>query len=163
MSLPASRQALFLYGCLFLSGSTGLVYQLIWTRIFSFSFGSTSLAFTAVLAVFFLGLAGGSLIGGRLAHGLKNPLRSYGQLELTIGVFSVLSFPLLFQLHYLFRWINAGGTEPLGILLRFMVAGVVLSLPTAAMGATLPILLEHVRRQGKRVDAGIGWLYGMNT
>lgn len=93
---PVFRTRMAVYGCLILSGSTSLVYELLWTRILSFSFGSTSLAFAAVLAVFFLGLAAGSLLGGKIAHRLANPFRLYGWLELAIGAYAAASFPFLF-------------------------------------------------------------------
>jgi spermidine synthase len=158
-----NRSRYLLYSCLFLSGSTSLIYELLWTRIMSFSLGSTSLAFAAVLAVFFLGLAGGSLIGGRIAQGLNAPFRAYGLLELAVGLSAGALFPLLFQLHHLFALANAAGSEPAGIALRFCIAAVTLSVPTLAMGATMPILLEHIRRQGLRFESGLGGLYGVNT
>jgi spermidine synthase len=157
------RARALLFGCLFLSGSTSLIYELLWTRIMSFSLGSTSMAFAAVLAVFFLGLAGGSVLGGRFARGLKHPFRVYGILELAVGLSAGVLFPLLFRLHHLFALVNAAGSEPTGIALRFLVAALALSIPTIAMGATMPILLEHVRRQGLRFESGLGGLYGINT
>lgn len=158
-----SRARSLLFGCLFLSGSTSLIYELLWTRIMSFSLGSTSMAFAAVLAVFFLGLAGGSVLGGRVARGLKHPFRVYGILELAVGLSAGILFPLLFRLHHLFAVVNLAGSEPAGVAFRFLVAAVALSIPTVAMGATMPILLEHIRRQGLRFEAGLGGLYGINT
>ena len=158
-----SRARSLLFGCLFLSGSTSLIYELLWTRIMSFSLGSTSMAFAAVLAVFFLGLAGGSVLGGRVARGLKHPFRVYGILELVVGLSAGILFPLLFRLHHLFAVVNLAGSEPAGVAFRFLVAAVALSIPTVAMGATMPILLEHIRRQGLRFEAGLGGLYGINT
>src|SRR6187549_603104 len=104
------RARYLLFSCLFLSGSTSLVYELLWTRIMSFSLGSTSMAFAAVLAVFFLGLAGGSLIGGRMARGLAAPFRAYGLLELGVGLSAAALFPLLFRLHHLFALVGSAGT-----------------------------------------------------
>ncbi|MEO6097781.1 MAG: hypothetical protein ABIW76_19850 [Fibrobacteria bacterium] len=158
-----NRARYLLFSCLFLSGSTSLVYELLWTRIMSFSLGSTSMAFAAVLAVFFLGLAGGSLLGGRIARGLKSPLRAYAVLELIVGLSAGVLFPLLFRIHHLFALVNASGSESTGFVFRFSVAAVALAVPTVAMGATMPILLEHVRRQGLRFESGLGRLYGVNT
>lgn len=162
MTGPGRSQSL-VYGCLILSGSTSLVYELLWTRILSFSFGSTSLAFAAVLAVFFLGLAGGSLLGGKAARRLANPLRAYGWLELAIGAYAGAAFPLLFKLHHLFSLHNAGGAEPSGLAFRFLIAALVLALPTLCMGATFPILLEHLRRERSHLTEAMGRLYGINT
>lgn len=158
-----TRSNALVYGCLILSGSTSLIYELLWTRIFSFSFGSTSLAFAAVLAVFFLGLAGGSVLGGRAARRLSHPFRAYAWLELAIGVYAGAAFPFLFKLHHLFALHNAGGAEPSGLAFRFLVAAAVLALPTLCMGATFPILLEHLRRSRSHLSEALGRLYGINT
>jgi predicted membrane-bound spermidine synthase len=160
---PKSRPQAAVYGCLILSGATSLIYELLWTRILSFSFGSTSLAFAAVLAVFFLGLAAGSVLGGRIAHRLTDPFRLYGWLELAIGAYAAASFPLLFELHHLFSLHNAGGGDPSGLAFRFAVAAVVLALPTTCMGATFPILLEQLRRDRSHLAESVGRLYGVNT
>ncbi|HLP43141.1 MAG TPA: fused MFS/spermidine synthase, partial [Fibrobacteria bacterium] len=152
-----------LYTLLVLSGSTSLVYELLWTRILSFSFGSTSLAFAAVLAVFFLGLAGGSVLGGKAARRLRFPLRAYAVLELSIGLYAAAAFPLLFHLHRLFSLHNAGGAEPSGVAFRFAAAAAVLAVPTLCMGATFPVLLEHLHRSRSHLAEALGRLYGVNT
>lgn len=161
--MPNPRPQALVFGCLVLSGSTSLIYELLWTRILSFSFGSTSLAFAAVLAVFFLGLAGGSMLGGRMARRLVNPLRAYAWLELSIGAYAGAAFPFLFDLHHLFALHNAGGAEPSGFAFRLAAAAVVLALPTLCMGATFPVLLEHLRRGRSPLTQALGRLYGVNT
>jgi len=45
----------FLLGCLLLSGFSGLAYELLWTRLLSLTFGSTTLSFSTVVAVFPVG------------------------------------------------------------------------------------------------------------
>ena len=55
-------------GALFASGSAALMYQVCWIRKASLVFGSTTFAVSTVIAVFFLGLAWGSYLFGRLAH-----------------------------------------------------------------------------------------------
>ena len=61
--------------CFFLSGFAGLVYEICWIRKASLVFGSTTLAVSTVLAVFFAGLAVGSWWIGRRAVKLSRPLR----------------------------------------------------------------------------------------
>ena len=80
-----------------------------------------------------------------------------------MGVSAGILFPLLFQLHHLFALVNLPGSEPAGAAFRFLVAAVALAVPTIAMGATMPILLEHIRREGLRFESGLGGLYGINT
>ncbi|MDH5757491.1 MAG: hypothetical protein OEZ55_12580, partial [Nitrospinota bacterium] len=71
--------------CFFLSGVAGLVYQIIWVRMFSLSFGNTVYAVSLVVAAFLAGLALGSHVLGKVADRLKDPKNSYVLLELLIA------------------------------------------------------------------------------
>ncbi len=62
----------------FVSGACGLLYQVVWTRKLVLLIGTTSHAVSAVLSIFFTGLALGSLWGGRMADRTQRPLRLYG-------------------------------------------------------------------------------------
>src|SRR5882672_6852393 len=74
----------------FVSGATGLAYQVVWFKRFAHVWGSTSLAFAAVGGSFLLGLGLGAwLIGGRTDR-LAWPLRWYGLSELLIGVLALI-------------------------------------------------------------------------
>ena len=75
-----------LYLIFFLSGATGLVYQVIWVRLTGLVFGNTSHAISVVLGAFMAGLALGSWWLGRRADRVSSPLRFYGLLEIGIGI-----------------------------------------------------------------------------
>ena len=60
----------------FLSGGTGLVYEVVWVRMLSLVFGVTAFAVATVLASFMGGLALGAWIFGRWADRMRNPLCS---------------------------------------------------------------------------------------
>src|SRR5438046_2265024 len=85
-----------LYVIFFLSGATGLVYEVIWVRLTGLVFGNTSQAISTVLGAFMAGLALGSWVLGRYADRSKNPLRFYGLLEICIGISASL-VPLTFR------------------------------------------------------------------
>src|SRR5216684_4991169 len=85
-----------LYVIFFLSGATGLVYEVIWVRLTGLVFGNTSHAISIVLGAFMAGLALGSWKLGRLADRTANPLRMYGMLEIGIGISATL-VPLVFR------------------------------------------------------------------
>ena len=71
---------------LFLSGVSALVYQVLWLRLLSLTFGVTTHAASTVLASFMGGLAIGSVVAGRLADRVERPLRLFGGVELLIGL-----------------------------------------------------------------------------
>ncbi|MCS5612552.1 MAG: spermidine synthase, partial [Candidatus Poribacteria bacterium] len=77
----------------FLSGASGLIYQIIWTRQLTLLFGSTVLAVSTVLTAFMAGLALGSVYFGKLADRQNSPIRLYAVLEILIGIYALI-FPL---------------------------------------------------------------------
>ena len=64
--------------CFFFSGTTGLIYEVLWTRILGLVFGPTVVAITTVLAAFMAGLGLGSYLFGGIADRNAHPLRLYG-------------------------------------------------------------------------------------
>src|SRR4051794_20329329 len=127
--------------CFFLSGASGLILELIWTRMLTLVFGSTTLAVSTVLTAFMGGLGLGSLLAGRLADRLRDPVRAYALAEAAIGAYAlvvpwvVVSYPALNRT----LWAGLGDHYPLLSLLRFVASAGLLILPTTLMGATLPV------------------------
>ena len=88
----ARRPALgVLVTCLFLSGATALVYEVVWLRMLGLVFGHTVHAITTILAAFMGGLGLGSYLFGRRTAGFTDPIRAYGLLEIGIGVSCALT------------------------------------------------------------------------
>jgi len=151
--------------CFFLSGATGLIYEVVWCRRLTLVFGVTVLAYSTVLAAFLGGLALGSLILGRLADRRTDHLRVYAVLEGGVGLICFLT-PWLFRLVERAYVAIYPGIEN-GVwaqhMVRFALAAAVMLVPTALMGGTLPVLSRaRVHRLGE-VGTGVGALYGINT
>jgi len=148
------------------SGACGLVYELVWTRMLSLILGSNSLGVAAALAGFMGGLAGGSLLAGRFLD--RKPhlaLKLYAFLELGIGLYAVFS-PLLLsgiQVFYVRFYGYLADYHFLLILLRFCLALVMMGIPAALMGGTLPAVITHLLPKLKRVGFKVGLFYGLNT
>ena len=79
-----------------LSGISGLIYEVVWTRLLTLTFGNTVYAVSAVLSSFMAGLALGSFLIGRYSDRLKKPLRLYAILEGGIVVAALL-IPVSFK------------------------------------------------------------------
>lgn len=154
--------------CLVVSGTSGLIYEVAWMRSLELVFGATSFAVATVLAAFMGGLACGSAWMGRGAHRLERfqPLHVYAVIECLIGVSGLLVPVLLQGLVPLYRlsWTHFHESFALFSLGRLALCGSVLLLPTALMGATLP-LASRVAAAGGRAETGrrIGFLYAANT
>jgi len=158
-------QSLALLVLFFLSGITGLIYEVAWTRMLTLVFGHTVHAVSTVLAAFMGGLALGSYLFGRLADRLRRPLVVYAVLEVGVGVFA-LAVPSLFAgLDVFFAPLYQRLQERfmLFALARFAVCFGLLLLPTILMGATLPVLTRAAVRESRTLGAKIGRLYAVNT
>src|SRR5262245_48907380 len=154
-----------LYVLFFLSGVTGLVYEVIWVRLTGLVFGNTSHAISIVLGAFMAGLALGSWKLGQKADRTANPLRLYGLLEVGIGLSAAL-VPLIFRGLDSFYWTIAptvasipGGPG----FVRFATSFVVLVTPTFLMGGTLPVLTRFFTDRIEEVERKVGVLYALNT
>ena len=88
--------------CFFLSGATGLIYEVVWLRLLGLVFGHTAYAITTVLAAFMGGLGLGSLLFGRIAARVRNPVRAYGLLEIGVGLSCALVPILLWVASFLY-------------------------------------------------------------
>jgi spermidine synthase len=151
--------------CFFLTGVTGLVYELVWVRMLILTFGSTQFAVTTVLTTFMAGLAIGSLLFGRMIDRYEHPLRVYGILEMVLGGYCIVT-PLIFsaiQSIYLSLF-SGGGVQyaafnPIQFLLAF--GGII--LPSILMGGTLPVLTKYFTLKREEIGFKVGILYAINT
>src|SRR5688500_3823638 len=110
--------------CFFLSGASGLIFEVLWTRELGLVFGSTTLAMSTVLAAFMGGLALGSLGAGRIVSRVRDPLRAYALCEAGVGLYALL-IPVLLRLYPALNalFFRAVGEHHLPLtLLRFAAA-----------------------------------------
>jgi len=148
----------------FLSGATGLVYEVVWTRQLALIFGVTTYAISTVLATYMGGLALGSYLVGRQVDRVRNPLMLYAVLEAAIGLYA-LAVPALFEaLRPLYVGLaHLELSYPVFSLARSLMSVVVLLVPTTMMGGTFPVLVRQWVRMGGGMQRGTGVLYFVNT
>lgn len=143
--------ALFLF-----SGMPALIYQVVWQRTLFSIYGVNAESVAVVVSAFMLGLGLGSLAGGWLsARFPRHGILIFGLAELGIAVFGLASLQI-------FRWAaaySAGANLVSVIIFSFAL----LLIPTILMGATLPILVEHLVRRSGHVGASVSRLYFVNT
>ncbi len=163
-----SRRALVYSFLFFLSGATGLIYELLWVRVLYQSFGSTIQSVTTVVAAYMGGLGLGAWAFGRIADRSTRPAALYGWLEIAIGVFGIISPLVLGLAHSIY--IGTAGALALGaggaasVALRFGLAALVLLIPTTLMGGTLPVLTRALMGEDRGLlKPSLGRLYGLNT
>src|SRR5689334_22862145 len=150
--------------CFFLSGATGLIYEVLWARMLGLVFGATTLAVSTVLAAFMGGLALGSALAGKVAARIRRPLSTYGWMEISIAIYALL-VPLLFRgvdHVYALVWQQLHPGNFVFSLWRFALSGLVLLVPTTLMGATLPVLAVALVRSSTRDANSVTRLYACN-
>jgi spermidine synthase len=151
----------------FFSGISGLIYEIIWSRILAQIFGSSIYAITIILSIFMAGLAAGSFIFGKIIDkNRKIPnLKFYALLELGIAIsasFSLLLLPLIKNI-YIFFYNSLGNESIILNLVRFFSAACILIIPAILMGGTLPVLLKSIVKDEKTSAIDVGIFYGINT
>jgi spermidine synthase len=162
--LDIKGKIIFLF---FLSGISGLIYEIIWTRVLMNLLGSSIYAISIVLAVFMGGLAIGSLIFGKIIDNksINIKLRFYAYIEIGIALsagFSFYALPLIQKL-YLVGFDLIIENSVFLTLLRFIISILILIIPTILIGATLPVLSKAFILNRENLSNDLGLLYGINT
>jgi spermidine synthase len=149
----------------FLSGAGALVAESAWQRMLLLVFGASAPGTTVILTAVFLGLALGSLWGGRLLARIRDAARFYAGAQFLIGL-AVLAVPALLgaadrlQLAFLRETGAAAGAHFFPRLL--LCLGAVLPA-TLGMGATVPAMNRMLAERGGRVGESVAFVGGINT
>ncbi len=165
------------YLLFFCSGASGLIYQVVWVRLFGNIFGNTFTSASLVVAVFMLGLGLGGYLVGRWADGryLRRPeslLAAYAWVELAIGLLGLGVSVVLPRLGDVAALVSsyrrtAAGWYALSVssqMAQLGIAAVLLTPITLLMGGTLTLLIRHLVRYRLEVERRrIAVLYGVNT
>jgi predicted membrane-bound spermidine synthase len=150
------KDSIFLSLLFFFSGMPALIYQIVWQRALFAIYGVNAQSVAVVVTAFMLGLGAGSLAGGRLSAKFpKYGILIFGVAEFAVAILGLSSLGIF---HWIARY-TAGAS--LGSVIVFSVA--LLLVPTVLMGATLPLLVEHLVLHTNRVGASVSILYFVNT
>ena len=149
------------------SGFASLTLQVVWTRLLVLILGPTTYAFSAVVSVFIIGLAGGAAIGSWLAARVRQPARALAlcflvSVALALAATAAVDWALLTLAHIAAR----PGVNFEYVLIREVLLVVALLLPmTLAFGAAFPFAVALASRTGAddTVTENLGRIYAVNT
>jgi spermidine synthase len=161
----------------FLSGLSGLIYQVVWVREFGNLFGNTVYSASLIIAVFMLGLGVGSYVVGTWADRQdaarpESLLRTYGLFEVVIGLIGLAISAFLPHLGYVSALASSYSRDANGWYVlsassyaaRVAIAALLLTPITLLMGGTLTLLIRYSVRLDLEIGAWrIALLYGVNT
>jgi spermidine synthase len=165
VSKMKSLERWILGACFVVSGATGLILQVAWSKELSYILGSTLYGSATVVAAFMAGLGIGSALAGRFAERLTRPVRTYAFIQFGIAACGAVSIPVfratepVFRL--LFRTFAPG--ESAFLLARFSVVFLLIVVPVTLMGMTLPVVVGAYARRKEKYGFEAGWVYGVNT
>jgi spermidine synthase len=152
--------------CAAVSGFVTISTQVAWTRVLTMIIGSSTYAFSLVVALFLLGLAGGaSLVAGKkMTANLRRSIMNVElatALALLISIWMTNATPnLLFELGTTLQ-INSW----LGLLsLQLLIAALLILIPAILMGMVMPLVLVWASKAGGEVGVRkVGRSYAVNT
>lgn len=161
--MALNRSTYIVLAFFFLTGLIGFAYEIIWVHLIGLAMEKTAYAQVLTLAVFVGGVSLGSLISLNFADRVARPMRLFAFIAIVLALLALIS-PVVIKLSgIVFSYIYREFTAPalLGSSLRLLLRIVVLILPAAVFGATLPVLMSWFVRRSRVVGFAAGELYGM--
>ncbi len=168
-SAGAAPSAAALLACLAfgVSGFTAMGYEILWTRALEPFTHNSTYAYSAMLAMFLLGLGLGSAAASRLADRLRHPLFTLGLVEVGIGAAVVAALLVYMRFD---KWVPALasaigglGSWPRAMALTFLETALTLLVTTVLFGATFPLVARCVVESLGGIGSRIGIADTANT
>ncbi|MCX7991257.1 MAG: spermidine synthase, partial [Proteobacteria bacterium] len=155
-----------IYFVFFLSGLSGLIYELLWSHYLKTFLGHSAYAQSLVLCIFMGGMAVGSFLSSKFSNKIKHPLMVYAIIEGFIGFFALI-FHYLFNgvvsisYNYVFPWIE----NSLGIIIyKIIISSLIITPQTILLGMTFPIMSYFfVRDNQEDTGKSVAILYFFNS
>lgn len=148
----------------FLSGFAALVYEVVWTQLLTLAFGSSTYAFSLMLAAFFAGLGIGSFAAGKYIDGKNDGVKIFAYIEVGIGLFSLLLLLFFEGIETpLYVFYRMSGSFYLFMASLFFLSFLFMLVPTTLMGATLPVISRIYADKKDSVGKDIGTVFSFNT
>ena len=147
------------------SGASALMLEVVWSRMLGWLLGATTWSVMTVLIAFMGGLGLGAILWGRVASRVAQPLRLFGLIELSVGLYS-LAVPFLFDglgRFFVVATHIAGESQVAALTVRILTVTLALVPPTVLMGGTLPVLTRFAAEGRSLPGRTAGLLYAANT
>jgi predicted membrane-bound spermidine synthase len=151
---------------LVLSGFAAMGYEVVFIRIISLSFGSSTYSFTVMLMSFIAGIALGSALIAR--RRVEHPLWWLGTSQLLVVVALLAVSPLVARLPYLTGLLRIATRDVAGGFGLYQLGSAalclaVLLIPTACLGFGFPLVAQVQARHPQEVGTRVGTTYAWNT
>jgi predicted membrane-bound spermidine synthase len=143
-----------------------MIFETGWIRVLTLVIGGSTYAFTWIVCAFILGLSLGSFWISRRPS--SDELRLFGWLQVGVVVAVTLSLPLFLLVPWLFMVAKSVLTRseavfPVWQLIMFVMATMVMIVPTFLMGAAFPVGAKVIARGHDTVGRRLGLVWAANT
>ncbi len=151
-----------------LSGMAALIYEMAWVRLFINIFGSSTYAFSIMLAAFISGITIGSFVISKSVFQKFNKLILIAASQFAIVIGTVIALMFTERLPY-YTWLVASvfnkteNTFGIFLFAEFFIAFSIMFIPTFFMGMTLPLIVEVVSKVKLKAGASVGIVFSVNT
>jgi len=149
----------------FVSGVCGLIYEVLWIKLFSFILGNTYFSTSIIIASFMFGLFIGSYLVRVIILKNINTLAWYGVIEIFVGLYAILlviAFPIIENTYQIIYKIF-GQHDVINNIANLTLSFGIISIPTIAMGATLPLVIQFYNNKDNLFAKDLSNLYSINT
>ena len=161
---PADLPARLVLVALGVSGAVSMIYEVAWTRALVLIIGASTYAFSAMLVVFLLGIAGGAAIYSWLLGARRASPVTFAVIQLGIGLATAFVVPLFEQFPEAVARALERSTSPSAVAFMQLAFSAQALLPsTLLIGATFPCAAAVWARTPGRAGEDIGRLYAANT
>lgn len=151
-----------------ISGMAALLYEMVWVRLLVNFLGSSTYAFSIMLAAFIAGISIGSFIVSKSFVNKFNRIKLLIFCQAAIAVGIVFSLFIYERLPYYF-WIIASWfqktdtTFNIFLSIEFLVCFGLMLIPTIFMGITLPTVVDIVANSDNKIGLSVGKVFSVNT
>jgi spermidine synthase len=148
-----------------LTAFASLLYEIAWTRVLVLVVGSSTYAFTTILACFLIGIGLGSLVAVGRGQPTGTLLLRAALVQGAVALLASLLFPFFRVLPvYVIATLQVPFFTPLELLvLHGLAVAVVVIPPALGMGLSFPLLAELASERGGATGREVGRAYFANT
>ena len=146
------------------SGFASLTLQVVWTRLLVQILGPTTYAFSTVVSIFIVGIAGGAAIASRLVSRVNAGVGLACSLLISAALALAAASAVDWSLLTIAEIVSRPNYEFGDVLRREVLLVTALLLPmTLAFGAAFPFAVAMATRREESVTENIGLVYAVNT
>lgn len=147
-----------------ISGVASMFYQVSWTRSLSLIIGTSTYAFTTMLATFLLGITIGSLFYRYIPHKISR-VNLYLFFQFLIVVSVLIGTSFIDDLPFYYLSLNEMFFQNWNDLhyIRFLLAAIIMLIPTISLGILFPIVCDILISKNKKMTHTVGKTYAYTS